>query len=102
MYHAITFNFCKFLFGIHRKSDEGSNKKYIVLSSVIYLLSNTVILHGLLKSPNMRRYYQLLVCCVLTRKVNKKKQQKFKFLMLKLAQIVGSERDKIAQKVIKA
>ena len=47
-------------------------KKYIVLFLVIYSLSNTLILHDLSKSPNMRRYYQLLVCCVLTIKMNKK------------------------------
>ena len=67
----MTSNFCKFSFGLHRKSDEGSNEKYIVLSLVVYPLSKIVILHGLLKSPNMRRYYQLLVCCALTIKMNK-------------------------------
>ena len=48
-------------------------RKYIVLLLVIYSLSKIVILHrhGLLKSPDMRRYYQLLVCCVLTIKMNK-------------------------------
>ena len=34
-----------------------------ILSSVIYVLSKIVILHGLLESPNMRR---LLVYCVLS------------------------------------
>ena len=68
----MTCNFCKFLFGLHRKSDEGSNKKYIVLSLVIDSVSKIVISHGLLKSHNMRRYYyQLLVCCVVTIKINK-------------------------------
>ena len=44
----MTSNFCKFLFGLHRKSDEGSNKK--IYSSVFSnLLSNIVILNGLLK-----------------------------------------------------
>ena len=39
---------------------------YIYLSLVIYSLSKIVVLHGLLESPNMRKCYQLLVCCVLT------------------------------------
>ena len=71
----MAFNFWKLLFGLHRKSDEGPNKKtttkpiyniYILLSSVIYSLSKIVILHGLLESPYTTKCYQLLVCRVLT------------------------------------
>ena len=43
---------------------------YILLSLVIYSLSKIVVLHGLLESPNMRKCYQSLVCCVLTIKSN--------------------------------
>ena len=50
-------------------------KKYIVLSLVIYSLSKILILYDLRKSPNMRRYYQLLVCCVLTTQMNKEYRQ---------------------------
>ena len=53
VYHTMTSKFCKFLFGLHRKSDERSMKNYIVLSLVIFSLSKIVILNGLLKSPNM-------------------------------------------------
>ena len=38
----------------------------LVLSLVIYSLSKILTLHGLLESPNMRKCYQLLVCCALT------------------------------------
>ena len=72
----MTFSFWKCLFGLHRKSDESPKEKNntyniyiyicILLSLVIYSLSKIVILHGLLESPNKRKCYQFLVCCVLT------------------------------------
>ena len=69
----MTFNFWKFLSGLHRKVMKVPMKKKqhiynicIPLSSLIYSLSKIVILHGMLESPNMRKCYQLLVCCVPT------------------------------------
>ena len=38
MYYTMTSSFCKFLFGLHRKSDEGCHEKMVtVLPLVIYL-----------------------------------------------------------------
>ena len=63
MYECTIYNdiqFCKFLFGLHRKSDEGPDEiKSIVLSLETYPLSKIVILHGLLMSfmAWVKRYY---------------------------------------------